>query len=208
MQHEPDQELIEQSIAEILRQIRRISDIVQSLVNFSHAGSRLDRTASTFDLHGCVAEAIRLVQLSPTGKQLQYTNDVPATLEISGDRQQLVQVFINLLTNARDASKPGDVVDVHAQRRGDDVEIRVTDRGTGISEDVLDRIFEPFFTTKSPGEGTGLGLPLVYSIVQDHSGTISVESAPGRGTQFLLRLPLTADQLSRKAANPETSASQ
>jgi signal transduction histidine kinase len=75
--------------------------------------------------------------------------------------------------------------------------IRVSDQGTGIPEELRDRVFEPFFTTKNPGEGTGLGLPLVYSIIRDHAGSINIDSNPGDGTRMLIRLPLprwTADQ--------------
>ncbi|NIV38292.1 MAG: GHKL domain-containing protein, partial [Anaerolineae bacterium] len=85
-----------------------------------------------------------------------------------GERQKFVQVFVNLLTNACDACQPGDHVRLRAQAHGGGVEIEVQDQGSGISEEALEQVFEPFFTTKEPGEGTGLGLPLVYSIVQDH----------------------------------------
>lgn len=159
LKYETDPEIIRQSIEQILTQTHRISDIVQSLISFSHAGSRTDRPVAVFRLHDCVAEAIRLVQLSHAGKQLKYANDVPDDLEIKGDRQRLLQVFVNLLNNARDASRPGDTIEVHATTGETQVEILVIDQGTGIPEELLDRVFDPFFTTKQPGEGTGLGLP-------------------------------------------------
>lgn len=199
LKYETDPEIIRQSIEQILTQTHRISDIVQSLISFSHAGSRTDRPVAVFRLHDCVAEAIRLVQLSHAGKQLKYANDVPDDLEIKGDRQRLLQVFVNLLNNARDASRPGDTIEVHATTGETQVEILVIDQGTGIPEELLDRVFDPFFTTKQPGEGTGLGLPLVYNIIQDHAGTISVESSPGLGTCVTLQLPLAS-----KAVSPQT----
>jgi len=75
--------------------------------------------------------------------------------------------------------------------RRDYVVISVTDTGTGMAPDILDRVFEPFFTTKPPGEGTGLGLSVSYGIVEAHNGTISVESTPGRGTTFRITLPIS-----------------
>lgn len=199
LRHESDPAIIRQSIDQILGQTNRISDIVQSLISFSHAGSRTDRPIALFNLHACVAEAVRLVQLSRTGKQLNYFNHVPPDLEVRGDRQRLLQVFVNLLTNARDASTPGDNIEVHATLGDAHAEILVIDQGMGIAEELLDRIFDPFFTTKQPGEGTGLGLPLVYNIIQDHAGSISIESSPGIGTCVTLQLPL-----SDKAVKPAT----
>jgi Na+/proline symporter/signal transduction histidine kinase len=207
LQHEVAPEAVHQSVEQILLQIQRISDIVQSLIGFSHAGPRLDQPPVRFALHECVAEAVRLLQLSHAGKQLVYDIEVPAELEIRGDRPRLVQVFINLLTNARDASQPDQRVEISAERDGGEALVRVVDHGEGIAEEHLDRVFEPFFTTKNPGEGTGLGLPLVYSIVQGYAGSITIESTPGRGTRVLLRLPLTADELHRTVGDPEAPAS-
>ena len=72
---------------------------------------------------------------------------------------------------------------------GDNIEIKVADNGNGIPENIRDKIFEPFFTTKEVGEGTGLGLSIVFGIIEDHRGTIDVESEPGKGTKFTITLP-------------------
>ncbi len=175
---------------QILEQTRRISDIVQSLVTFSHSGSAREAISSSVALWMCVEDAVRLVHLSHSGKQVECANRIPRKLEVLGDRQRLQQVFVNLLSNACDASCPGDIVEVIAKTKRHTVEIQVKDQGCGIPDELRERIFEPFFTTKEPGEGTGLGLPLVYSIVRDHGGTVTVDSAPGRGTRVTLRLPL------------------
>ena len=108
---------------------------------------------------------------------------------ISGYAHKLVQVFVNLLTNATDASEPGQQISVSSERRGGNVAIFVSDQGKGIPEDHLPRVFEPFFTTKTVGEGTGLGLSLAYNIVQEHDGSISVSSGPDRGCRFEILLP-------------------
>jgi signal transduction histidine kinase len=108
-----------------------------------------------------------------------------------GDSQKLLQVFVNLLGNARDASPAGEVVDIHSVAAEEHLLISVTDRGYGIPEAIQGQIFEPFFTTKDTGEGTGLGLALVYSILEDLQGRIQVESpvaSTGIGTCFRLEI--------------------
>ncbi len=191
LKDESDPAAIRESIQLIQRQIRRISDIVQSLVTFSHGGVSSDREQAPLNLHDAVEEAVRLVRLSHAGKQVNCINRCVETIELHGDRQRLVQVFVNLLTNACDASRPGDDIVIEARHDGDRVHVEVVDQGSGIPPELHERVFEPFFTTKRPGEGTGLGLPLVYNIIQDHAGDIRLDSAPGRGTRVVIRLPGT-----------------
>jgi Na+/proline symporter/signal transduction histidine kinase len=193
LREENDPEQLRDSVAAILEQTRRITEIVQSLVSFSHSGQLSRSTRAPMVLSDSVEEAIRLVRLSHSGRQVVCLNDCDPGLRLLGDRQRLVQVFVNLLTNACHASQPGDTVEVHAHRDGDRLAIEIRDQGCGMPNDVRKRIFEPFFTTREPGEGTGLGLSLVYSIVQDHDGTISVDSDEGRGTRMLIDLPGLAD---------------
>jgi len=181
-------------LSQILKQTERISRIVGSLSNYSHAGSPDEYPAENLDLAQIVSEAINLVSLSQAGKQMNYDNGCERGLMIAGYAHKLVQVFVNLLSNATDASEPGQKISVASERRGNLVCIVVSDRGMGIPEDQLPRIFEPFFTTKMVGEGTGLGLSLTYNIIQEHGGSISVSSRPGRGCRFEILLP-GADQL-------------
>jgi signal transduction histidine kinase len=184
-----DPQFVHEGLELILEQTRRISNIVQSLVNFSHGGSTRDYTPAEVDICHCIDEAVRLVRLSHAGKQLDYQVDCDPTLELSGDRQRIIQVFVNLLSNACDASQPGNSINISARHDGHYARIEVQDHGHGIPEEYQEKVFEPFFTTKEPGEGTGLGLPLVYSIIQEHSGTITLHSDPGEGTCFTIRLP-------------------
>ncbi|MCW8885103.1 MAG: ATP-binding protein, partial [Motiliproteus sp.] len=106
---------------------------------------------------------------------------------------RLLQVFVNLLSNAADASKPGQPIRIDAQRTPDNLIVTVEDEGCGIPEHLQGHLFEPFFTTKEPGKGTGLGLSLVYSIVEEHYGSIQIESpadkAQNRGVRIILTLP-------------------
>jgi signal transduction histidine kinase len=103
--------------------------------------------------------------------------------------QQLRQVFLNLIINAAQAVEPGGTVLVATRREGDHVIVSVADDGCGIPPHLLDRIFDPFFTTKPVGVGTGLGLGIAHQIVTSHGGEIQVESTPGIGTVFRVRLP-------------------
>ncbi len=184
-----DPEFVGESVEQILEQTRRISNIVHSLVSFSHSGAALDHPPEPFDLQRCAEDAIRLVRLSHAGKRIEFVNGCAPALTLRGDHQRMIQVFVNLLTNACDASQPGDRVSVRGRRDGSYVEVVVTDHGRGIPEELQDHVFEPFFTTKQPGEGTGLGLPMVYNIVAEHAGTVTLRSREGEGTAIILRFP-------------------
>ena len=178
-----------EGLDKILTQTDRISRIVGSLSNYSHVGAPDEYPAESLHLYRIVDEAIELVSLSRAGKQMQYDNHCDTGIVLSGFAQKLIQVFVNLLTNATDASDPGQAVTIESTASGNQVLISVRDRGKGISEEDLPRIFEPFFTTKTVGEGTGLGLSLTYNIIQEHGGSISVSSLAGRGCQFDIILP-------------------
>ncbi|WP_317623041.1 sensor histidine kinase [Thiohalomonas denitrificans] len=191
---ERDEELTEEGLEQILVQTRRISAIVQSLVSFSHSGTVADHTPVSVGLAEIIDESVRLVRLSHSGKQLQFDVDCSASLSAIGDRQRLVQVFVNLLSNACDASAPGERIRVSAFEQADYVMIEIVDHGSGIDPDELDQVFEPFFTTKEPGEGTGLGLPMVYNIVQEHSGSVTIDSIPGGGIRVQVQLPAAGER--------------
>lgn len=178
---------------QILEQTRRIDRIVQSLVSFSHSGRRQAIAGECVRLRDTVEEAIALIRLGREGREQRIENHCDAGLCVLGDPQRLLQVFVNLLSNARDASLPADPINISGKTEGGAVSITVEDQGSGIPPDILDRVFEPFVTTKDPGKGTGLGLSLVHSIIEDHQGQISVESpanaATGRGTRIRIVLP-------------------
>jgi signal transduction histidine kinase len=123
--------------------------------------------------------------------QCVFDAELPTAL---GDRDQLTQVFINLVGNAADAMPQGGMLIVHtrvqeADGGGAAIVVSVSDTGSGIRPEVLDHIFEPFFTTKPEGQGTGLGLSVTLGIVHSHGGTIDVESKLGQGTTFHVVLP-------------------
>ncbi|WP_019529792.1 sensor histidine kinase [Dasania marina] len=183
---------------EILQQTDRISKIVQTLVNFAHAGNNPQHQNEAVDIHNCAAEAIHLLALNTEAKPIDFQNHCPEQLYALGDAQRLQQIMVNLLSNARDASPANSSVLVSAEQQQGRVLISVSDQGSGISSEQQEQIFDPFFTTKEAGAGTGLGLSLVYSIVEDLDGSISVESPvpPNlKGTRFIVNLPATLAQI-------------
>lgn len=183
-------ELLELS-DQILEQTERISTILQSLVNFSHGGNiDVRRPSVPVDLKQCTDEAINLLSLGHREDGISFDNQCPDGLTVLGDAQRLAQVFVNILTNARDASENDSTVTISGGLADDLVHIQITDTGHGIPSEQLKHVFDPFFTTKNPGEGTGLGLAIVNSIIEEHHGSIQAESAGGgHGTCVTIRLP-------------------
>ena len=116
---------------------------------------------------------------------------------ILGDFQRILQVLVNIINNARDASQPRSIITLDATTEKSYVKIVVTDQGVGISKAIRDRVFDPFFTTKEAGEGTGLGLSLVFSIIEDLGGDIDiispVDKDDGSGTAVIIRFPRISD---------------
>ncbi|GAB0079609.1 sensor histidine kinase [Pseudomonas syringae] len=197
-EREEDGELKEIS-SQILEQTKRVSRIVQSLMSFAHAGAHQHSDEAV-----CLAEvaqdAIGLLALNRRNFEVHFYNLCNPEHWAVGDPQRLAQVLINLLSNARDASPAGSAVRVRSEASEHTVDLIVEDEGSGISKAIMDRLFEPFFTTKDPGEGTGLGLALVYSIVEEHYGQITIDSPADpeqqRGTRIRVTLPRHVDATS------------
>jgi PAS domain S-box-containing protein len=176
--------------------LRRVAAIVGAMKDFAHP-----RTGT----HGPVDVVAALEStLVVAHAQYKYVADVETDLRpvppVMGDRGELNQVFVNLVVNAAHAiedapGKSGErgTIRIATRRDGDEVAITVSDSGCGIPDDLRERIFDPFFTTKAIGRGTGQGLAITRSIVADrHHGSIAVESEPGRGSTFEIRLPIGA----------------
>lgn len=193
LRYDTDNPEVLETAEQILSQTDRVSRIVQSLVSFSHSGQHKQQEFEVISLQACVAEAVNLLSLQKEKTQVIYDNQLEDTLIVPGDSQRLIQVFINLLSNARDASPEQGKITIDGFIDDDKVIIEVSDEGPGIAKEHLEKILEPFFTTKEPGEGTGLGLAMVYSIIEDHSGQLTVDSpadvARGIGARFTIELP-------------------
>jgi two-component system NtrC family sensor kinase len=178
-------EYVEDVLPATLDGIKRVNSIVADLRRFA----RGDPEAHTgYELDAEVEAALRIAhgQLG----HLRVEKDLGGVGMMVGRPRQIAQVLVNLLVNAGQATAPGGLVRVTTRRDSDAVRVEVRDTGTGMSEETRRHLFEPFFTTKPPGEGTGLGLSVVHGIVKSHGGRIAVESAPGQGTCFIIRLPL------------------
>ncbi|MBX2857374.1 MAG: PAS domain S-box protein [Cellvibrionaceae bacterium] len=193
LKYETEEKEVLETAEQILSQTGRVSRIVHSLVSFSHGGQKENGAYHPVNLHDCAQEAINLLALQKEKQQVQFENSIPGELLALGDTQKLIQVFVNLLSNSRDASEEGSLIKVEGNQRTSWVEFAVTDQGPGIPPEYIDRILEPFFTTKDPGEGTGLGLAMVYSIIEEHKGTLDIVSPVDKvlqnGTKFEIRLP-------------------
>lgn len=197
-EREGDAEINEIS-SQVIEQTRRVSRIVQSLMNFAHAGGR-QQSSEPVCLAAVTEEAIALLSLNRHAVDVEFRNQCDPQHWVDGDSQRLAQVIINLLSNARDASPAGGLIRISSQASEHSVEWLVEDQGNGIPKAIRQQVFEPFFTTKDPGKGTGLGLALVYSIVEEHYGQISIDSPvdphSGRGTRLRISLPRHVDTTS------------
>jgi signal transduction histidine kinase len=177
-------------IADCQEGAQRIRDIVVNLRTFS----RPDQAEVTqVDIHAGIDSTIRLLSQYYNSDRIALKREYAALPLIYCFASQLNQVWMNLLVNAAQAigSTPGEVR-IETGVNDEKVFVKISDTGGGILPEDLGKIFDPFFTTKPVGEGTGLGLSLSYGIVANHSGTITVESTPGKGTTFTTLLPLDA----------------
>ncbi len=167
--------------------IEQISEIVLNLKNFS----RLDRSkVSSFNLNEGLDSALILAkhELKHLSVKKQFGN-IPA---ITCSPSQLNQVFLNLINNAAQAieSGAGEITLITRMEGADHVAVEIADNGKGIPPEIMSKIFDPFFTTKAVGKGTGLGLSISYKIIEQHGGSIRVDSTVGQGTRFTIVLPL------------------
>jgi len=165
----------------------RCGDIVRNLLAFSRqVGARLAEEDLAPVVERCRMLIKHQAEMLGVTLEARTAADLP---KIVCDAAQVQQVVLALAMNALEATPADGRVWIDASRDGDGVRLVIGDTGGGIPQDHLDRIFEPFFTTKEAGKGVGLGLAVVYGIVNAHHGTIGVESEPGRGTTFTIHLP-------------------
>ncbi len=176
-------------LQKVRRQAERATDIVNNLLNFSRTGSATE--FGEVDIPRVLDDTVQLLEPQLRRNQIEirrvYEPDSP---KVFGNSGKLQQIFTNLLLNARDSIPNGGRITISATADGDDSFIvEIADTGIGIAPENVAKIYDPFYTTKGVGRGTGLGLAVSYGIVQEHSGHISVESTPGRGTTFRITLP-------------------
>jgi two-component system, NtrC family, sensor kinase len=191
---EPATSPVATAVAEYLqiidKEVDRCSGIVDGLLDFSRPKSKAKVAVS---LNALAADALSLLKHHQRFKRFQVVEQLdPGLPLILGNAEQLTQVIMALMLNALDAMEQGGQLTLRTARSGvrpEEVVLEVEDTGVGIPREEQTKIFEPFYTTKPPGRGTGLGLSISYGIVEDHRGRIEVDSAPGRGATFRVRLP-------------------
>ena len=182
-----DEKIQQQMLHNIEQETLRARDVVKNLLEFA-------RTQEFAPQQAALAEVVHksiLLAKSQIRPDIGMTVDIPADLVLPMDVQRMQEVFINLIINATQAIDRQGQITIRAALdvATDEVVIEIQDNGQGIPEKNLARIFDPFFTTKEVGVGTGLGLSVVYDIVQQHRGSIAVQSKAGQGTSFFIRLP-------------------
>jgi C4-dicarboxylate-specific signal transduction histidine kinase len=191
-----DKAQIIRELRRALEQVGKATEIISHLRTFGRAAAV---SREPISLRQAIERALSLMQEQFRLREIEITVDLG--LEdpvVVANSIQLEQVFINLLTNARDAvaDSPRKAIRVSAAVGSTEVDVTFADTGHGIAPGLERRIFDPFFTTKEVGNGTGLGLSITYGIIKDHGGTISVVSPPGEGATFLIRLPLVSSHIS------------
>ena len=178
-------------------QSNRISRVVKGLLQFSqHTEPKIE----SLDMNGLIEKAVSQVEYEVAFRHIHIIKSLDHRLPlIMGDKKRLSQVLFNLLANVRDAmpeegtldiSTRGPAKNIRSSKKPGFIEIRFKDTGHGISPEHISRIFDPFFTTREAGMSTGLGLSLSYGIINDHGGSISVESKENHETVFTICLPV------------------
>lgn len=184
-------------LSSAMQQVRKATEIISHLRTFGRAASV---SYEPVILSEVINRSISLIQEQLRLRQIEVQVRMPEEeVVVIGNAIQLEQIFLNLLTNARDAisDRPTRLITITCTMTENLVEIRVRDTGPGIPPEIEPRIFDPFFTTKEVGAGTGLGLSITYSIIQEHQGIIMLESHEGQGALFLIQLPRTREILER-----------
>jgi len=176
------------------KEVQRCTGIVDGLLDFSRPKESSKRNV---DLSALIEETLFLLKHHQRFKRLTVIRELAEGLpEVRANAEQLIQAFMAIMLNALDAMENGGSLTVRTRLnpgRVDEIVVEMEDTGIGIPRTDLPKIFEPFYTTKPPGRGTGLGLSVVYGIVEGHHGRIEVDSIPGKGTTFQVYLPVRGE---------------
>ena len=183
-----------ESITKIVTQANRCTDIIRGLLDFSRQRKPQKKPS---DVNLILKECVSMVENQAIFNNIQIERDLERNLPLVVlDPSQMQQVFMNMLINAAEAMEGNGRLRLATRFEPKEryIEAEFTDTGHGITEENMERIFDPFFTTKEVGHGTGLGLAISYGIIKEHNGTISVQSEIGKGTTFIVRLPVATDE--------------
>ncbi|MCP4688447.1 MAG: PAS domain-containing protein, partial [Desulfobacterales bacterium] len=185
---------VKEDLKRILEDAERCRDTVKELLEFARQTKRLMRP---HDVNGAISRTLFLLENQTLFQNIEIRKSLDASLPlVLADIQQLGHLFMNIILNAAQAMKGKGKLEINTRlnENGDRIGVEISDTGPGIPLEILPRIFEPFYTTKEEGEGTGLGLSLVYSIVENHGGDVKAISDPGEGTTFIIEFPLAKEE--------------
>lgn len=182
-----NEEPIKKGLQTIVSQVERITRVMNQLLSFAR---RKEPERRAMDLKSVVENSVEIFheRLARHRIQVELTMDEQCRM-VQADADQMSQVMINLIMNAVHAMPDGGTLRIGLAPEKDMMKLTVTDTGHGIPQEAIEKIFEPFFTTKEFGKGTGLGLTVVKDIIEEHQGSIAVESEQGKGTTFTILLP-------------------
>ena len=179
-------------LATIVTQVERITKVMNQLLAFARRKTPERRAV---DLGQTIDESLEMFHERMTHSHITVEKVIEANMpSVLADRDQLIQVLINLVMNSIHAMPEGGRLRLSLDREDGHVRLGVSDTGQGMPEEICSKAFDPFFTTKDFGKGTGLGLTVVKGIIEEHGGTIAVESGVDKGTTFWIRLPLEGAQ--------------
>lgn len=184
---EEDLKIIHDQAKEIVEAVKRTTAICRDLTSYSRRAS--SHHDSLVDVNAKLDDALKIARYAVAFHDVTVKKTYAVASTVKGNPDELLHVFVNLITNAVQAMERGGTLTVGSVKTPEGVEIRVSDTGCGIPPELLGQIFEPFFTTKPPGKGTGLGLYNIKHVVHQMNGTVSVESQPGVGSTFTITFP-------------------
>ncbi len=184
---ETDLEAIHTQARDIIEAVKRTSAICRDLTSYSRRASL--RQDCLISINGKLDEALKIARYAVALQDIEIRKLYQPDVVVKGNPDELLHVFVNLITNAVQAMADQGTLTLETAVTAGTTQVRVSDTGSGIPPELLDRIFEPFFTTKPPGKGTGLGLYNIKSVIHHMNGTIAVESQVGRGSTFTLTFP-------------------
>ncbi len=183
----PHGKLFKENLSKIQHHVERVHNVTHRMLGFAR---RMEPRLDMVNVNDVVNEAFFFLEREAGFRSIKIDRELNENLtEVKTDQSQLQQVFMNLLSNALDAVGEGGRVGIETREEGNFVVVMVKDNGPGIPAEFQDSVFDPFFTTKAPGQGTGLGLSISHSIMQNLGGSLTFESVPGWGTNFMVRLP-------------------
>ncbi len=191
LKDEESPDTIREYASDIAFYTQHIAAVVRDFCFYARATSRMGET--DLDLTKCLVQAVKMVRRGPHFGLVEVESQFGSIPTLRARANEIEQVFVNIIGNAVQAMRGRGRLTLKTWRGNEHIFISISDTGCGIPQALVSRIFDPFFTTKNPGQGTGIGLSIVYKIVNKYGGRISVASEQGVGTTFTIQFPITTE---------------